>query len=148
MVFTITSLLIRFVAGKASDRYGRIHVIKLGLILLVISLCIIGYADTFAGLMSGAAVYGISTGILSPALNAWTVDMSHPEHRGKAMATMYISLEAGIGLGALFSGWYYQDVIKRIPMVMYISAGLTFVAVLYMYFRYKKPVEPQTHVTV
>ena len=140
MVFTIASLLIRFVAGKASDQYGRITVIRIGLFLLVISLCIIGFADSFIGLMAGACVYGVSTGILSPALNAWTIDMSHPEHRGKAMATMYISLEAGIGLGALVSGWYYQDVIKRIPMTMYVSAGLTFVALLYMYRRSKKVV--------
>ncbi|RYZ53359.1 MAG: M20/M25/M40 family metallo-hydrolase, partial [Sphingobacteriales bacterium] len=60
-------------------------------------------------------MYGISTGIVSPALNAWTVDMSFPESRGKAMATMYIALEAGIGLGALFAGWVYQDVIAKIP---------------------------------
>ena len=146
MVFTITSLLIRFVAGKASDKYGRIHVINTGLILLVISLLIVGYGDSFAGLMLGAAVYGIATGILSPALNAWTVDMSHPEHRGKAMATMYISLEAGIGLGALFSGWYYQDVIARIPLVMYVSAGITVIALAYMAFRSKLNDEKQAEI--
>ncbi|MBD1394663.1 MFS transporter [Mucilaginibacter glaciei] len=138
MVFTIASLVIRFVAGKASDRYGRIHVINTGLVLLAISLTIVGYADTFAGLMAGAAVYGVATGILSPALNAWTVDMSHPEYRGKAMATMYISLEAGIGLGALLSGWYYQDVIARIPMVMYVTAGITVLALIYMALRSKR----------
>jgi MFS family permease len=137
MVFTVASLIIRFVAGKASDKFGRIHVINTGLVLLVISLLIVGYADTFAGLMLGAAVYGVATGILSPALNAWTVDMSHPEYRGKAMATMYIALEAGIGMGALFSGWYYQDVIARIPLIMYVSAGITVIALAYMSFRPK-----------
>ncbi|MFA6087766.1 MFS transporter [Mucilaginibacter sp.] len=146
MVFTITSLLIRFVAGKASDKYGRIHVINTGLVLLVISLLIVGYGDSFAGLMLGAAVYGVATGILSPALNAWTVDMSHPEHRGKAMATMYISLEAGIGLGALFSGWYYQDVIARIPLIMYVSAGITVIALAYMAFRSKVNDEKQAEI--
>ena len=86
----------------------------------------------------GAAVYGISTGIVSPALNAWTVDMSFPEHRGKAMATMYIALEAGIGLGALFSGWIYQDVIAKIPMLMYASAGMVFLSMAYVFMRIKK----------
>lgn len=135
MVFTITSLLIRFLAGKASDRYGRIEVIKTGLGLLVLSLLIVAYADTFSGLMLGAASYGVATGILSPALNAWTVDMSLPDSRGKAMATMYIALEAGIGLGALCAGWYYQDVIKHIPLIMYTSAGITVIALSYMLFR-------------
>ncbi|WP_374951022.1 MFS transporter [Mucilaginibacter sp.] len=137
MVFTIASLVIRFVAGKASDKYGRVYVINTGLVLLTVALTIVGYADSFAGLMAGAAVYGVATGILSPALNAWTVDMSHPEYRGKAMATMYISLEAGIGLGALLSGWYYQDVIARIPLVMYVTAGITGLALVYMALRSK-----------
>jgi MFS family permease len=140
MVFTIASLVIRFVAGKASDRYGRIKVIKVGLIVLVTSLIIIGMADTFILLITGAAVYGMAQGVLSPALNAWTVDMSLPDHRGKAMATMYIALEAGIGLGALFAGWYYQDVLARIPLVMYTSAGITLCAFGYMFLRERKTV--------
>jgi MFS family permease len=135
MVFTVSSLVIRFVAGKASDKYGRIYVINTGLILLVVSLVIVGYADTVAGLMVGSAVYGVATGILSPALNAWTVDMSHPDFRGKAMATMYISLEAGIGLGALVAGWLYQDVISQVPLIMYVSAGMAVLALLYMLLR-------------
>ena len=135
MVFTIASLLIRFIAGKASDRYGRIRVIKTGLVLLTISLVIIAFGDSFSGLILGAITYGIAVGILSPALNAWTVDMSLPDHRGKAMATMYIALEAGIGLGALFAGWYYQDVISKIPLVMYASSAITVVALGYMLLR-------------
>ena len=148
MVFTVASLIIRFVSGKASDKYGRIHVINTGLVLLVTSLLIVGYADTFAGLMLGAAVYGVATGILSPALNAWTVDMSHPDYRGKAMATMYIALEAGIGIGALFSGWYYQDVIARIPLIMYVCAGITVIALAYMAFRPKVNDEQQAEIIV
>jgi len=135
MVFTIASLVIRFVAGKASDRYGRTKVIKVGLVVLLTSLIIIGLADSFILLVTGAAVYGVAQGVLSPALNAWTVDMSLPDHRGKAMATMYIALEAGIGLGALFAGWYYQDVLARIPLVMYISAAITLCAFIYMFLR-------------
>lgn len=143
MVFTVASLLIRFIAGKASDRYGRKHVIKAGLFLLIIAVALIGYADTSAGLMAGAAFYGIATGVLSPALNAWTVDMSYSEHRGKAMATMYIALEAGIGLGALCAGWYYQDVIARVPVIMYTSAFLTLCAFIYMMLKHKKPAQTQ-----
>jgi len=88
--------------------------------------------------MLGAALYGISTGIVSPALNAWTVDMSFPESRGKAMATMYIALEAGIGLGALFAGWIYQDEIAKIPMVMYVSAAMVFCSMIYVFMRVRK----------
>lgn len=135
MVFTLASLAIRFMAGKASDRYGRTRVITIGLAILFVSFLVIGYADSPAGLMTGAAIYGVASGILSPAINAWTVDMSHPDHRGKAVATMYIALEAGIGLGALFAGWYYADVITHIPFVMYASAGVVALCLIYMLLR-------------
>lgn len=138
MVFTIASVIVRFAAGKASDKYGRLHLIAIGLFFLIISLLIVGFSTSINGLILGAAVYGISTGIVSPALNAWTVDMSFPEHRGKAMATMYIALEAGIGLGALFAGWVYQDVIAKIPMLMYASAGMVFLSLGYVLIRIKK----------
>lgn len=138
IVFTISSLLIRFLAGRASDKYGRTRVITAGLFLLVIALFMLGFADTFAGFLAGSVAYGIATGVLSPALNAWTVDMSHPDHRGKAMATMYIALEAGIGLGALLAGWFYHDVITRIPIILYTSAGVAFLGLLFMLDRLRK----------
>jgi MFS family permease len=137
VVFTLASLVVRFVAGRASDRYGRTRVITIGLGMLLLALVIIGYTDTPFGMLLGAGVYGVAQGVLSPALNAWTVDMSHPEHRGKAMATMYIALEAGIGLGAVFAGWYYADVITRVPLIFYTSAGFVTVALLYMLLRKK-----------
>ncbi|MEB0260320.1 MULTISPECIES: MFS transporter [unclassified Mucilaginibacter] len=139
MVFTIASLLIRFGAGRLSDKYGRVSVIKTGLVLLVIALMVIGYQKTAFGLLAGGVIYGVATGILSPALNAWTVDMSNPQHRGKAMATMYISLEAGIGLGALISGWFYQDVIGMVPYILYATAVVTVFAIIYMMFRSQTP---------
>lgn len=135
MVFTIASLVIRFVAGKVSDKYGRLLVIKLGLLLLSIALAIVAYANTVAGLLIGAIFYGISQGILSPALNAWTIDMSQPQHRGKAVATMYISLEAGIGIGALVAGWYYQDVVGMVPYIIYATAAVSIIALAYMFIR-------------
>ncbi|MFC6097692.1 MFS transporter [Flavobacterium qiangtangense] len=137
MVFTLASLLIRFVAGKASDKYGRLKLINIGLIFLIISLVVMAFSTSSEGLLLGSAIYGIATGIVSPALNAWTVDMSFPEHRGKAMATMYIALEAGIGLGALISGFIYQDELAKIPMLMYAVSGVTFLSLVYVWYRLK-----------
>jgi MFS family permease len=138
MVLTIASLIMRFVAGKASDRYGRVKVIKIGLVVLVISLVITGMADSFYMLMAGAFIYGLAQGTFSPALNAWTVELSNPGERGKSVATMYIMLEAGIGLGALLSGWYYQDSISRIPAAFYLSALIVIGAFGYLIIRERR----------
>ncbi len=132
IVFTIASLFIRVIAGKTSDTYGRGIIIKIGLLILMVSLCMIGILDSMNGLLAGAVVYGFAMGILSPTINAWTIDLSHPLHKGRAIATMYIALEAGIGLGALCSGWYYMNEMARIPVILYGCAFFVLIGWIYM----------------
>lgn len=142
MTFTISSLLIRFVAGKVSDRFGRVSVIKVALAMLCISFYLIGNADSVTDLLVGSVAYGIAGGIFSPATNAWTIDLSHPDHRGKAMATMYIALEAGIGVGALLAGGLYKDVIEMVPPIFYISSGACVLALIYIFSRERFDILP------
>jgi MFS family permease len=137
MVFTVSSLLIRFMSGKMSDRIGRVSIIKFSLFLLVVSMLLVAIAESALFLMFASAVYGVATGMLSPALTAWIIDLSHPEHRGKAVATMYIALEAGIGLGAFVAGALYISDINMIPFTFYLVAGLTLLALLYLVLIYK-----------
>lgn len=138
MVFTVSSLLIRFVAGRLSDTYGRTPILKLALVILAISFVIIGFAQSAWILMIGAIVYGIGQGMFSPAISAWTIDLSDPDKRGKSVATMYIGLEAGIGLGALLAGWYYQDIIYRVKYIFYGAAIANLLALFYLIFYLKQ----------
>lgn len=135
IVFTVSSLLSRFISGKMSDKYGRRPLIILGFIILIVSLFIIGYFQFITGLMIGSAIYGTAMGIITPALNAWTIDLSLPNQRGKAISTMYIALEAGIGFGALFSGWYYQNKISNLPNVFYFCTFMALVGLVFMAFK-------------
>lgn len=137
MVFTLSSLLIRFVAGKVSDRYGRTRILKISLVILLISLMGIALANSSLMLMCASAVYGVASGMLSPSVTAWTIDLSKPGQRGKAVATMYIFMEIGIGAGALLAGSMFISDVTTIPNIFYICAGITFVALLYMWFVYK-----------
>lgn len=137
MVFTLSSLLIRFVAGKVSDRYGRVMIIKASLAILMVSLLGIAFANSSFILMSASAVYGIATGMLSPSVTAWTIDLSKEGQRGKAVATMYIFMEAGIGLGALLAGSMFIDDINTIPSIFYACAAITLIALIYLQVIYK-----------
>lgn len=137
--YTVASIGIRFISGKVADRYGRISVMKVGLVVVAISLLYLGFGNSIAQLVIGACLYGIGTGIFSPAVNAWTIDLSLPQYRGKAMATMYIALEAGIGGGALFAGYIYHDEILRIPYIFYGNALIILLAFFYViYWNSKK----------
>ncbi|WP_343043542.1 MFS transporter [Sphingobacterium shayense] len=139
--YTISSIAIRFVSGKVADRYGRIRVMYAGTFTVAVAILIIGFGDTVNGLILGAVIYGIGTGILSPAVNAWTIDLSLPQHRGRAMATMYIALEAGIGMGALAAGYVYADDIARIPGIFITNSVIIILAFFYvLYWNQRKKV--------
>lgn len=137
IIFTLSSVVVRLASGKVSDKYGRIKVINAGLIGLAMSMLALAYAYSIWTFAIASTMYGLSLGVLSPALNAWTIDLSDPKHRGKAMATMYIALEIGIGGGALLAGWYFQNVISHIPQVFILMGMMTVVALVYMFIRIK-----------
>ncbi|CAM3451637.1 MFS transporter [Flavobacterium chungbukense] len=132
--FTVASVLVRFVAGKVSDRHGRPKVILAGLIITSIALFVVSQGRDIQMLLIGAGIYGTGTGILSPAISAWTIDMSNPEHRGKAVATMYISMELGIGSGALLGGTYYNDQINRIPQIIRFDILVLVLGIVYLFY--------------
>ena len=144
MTFTIASVSIRIIAGKVSDRYGRVKMLKLSLVILIIALVMIGLAKSPMALLVASVVYGVGSGILSPAVSAWTVDLSNPERRGKATATMYIALEAGIGLGALLAGWMFQDVFGMVPWIFYICGFTCLLGLVYLLWIYKPGHEATT----
>lgn len=131
--FTIASLAVRFFAGRASDRHGRVLVLRLSTFTLMLAMICIGLATTPAGLLLAAVLFGVANGMNSPTVFAWTIDLSHDAYRGRAVATMYIALEVGIGLGALLSGWLYDNNPAMIPIVFYMGAALSLLAFLYLF---------------
>mgnify|MGYP005989085427 CR=1 FL=1 len=137
VAFTVSSVFVRILAGKISDIYGRTLVIKIGLLLLVLALILLGFLNTINGMLIAAVFYGLAMGIISPTVNAWTIDLSNPLSKGKAIATMYIALELGIGLGALFSGWFYSNKIQNIPITFYSCAFIGLFGIFYL-IRFRK----------
>lgn len=132
IVFTIASVLIRVIAGKFSDVYGRKIVIVIGLLLLLMALFFLGRLSSMNGMLVAATIYGLAMGVLSPTISALTIDLSKPTTKGKSIATMFIALEAGIGLGALFSGWFYQDEISNISTAFYVCGIIVLLGIIYV----------------
>jgi MFS family permease len=132
--FTLASLLVRFLAGKASDIYGRVPVLKIAALLLVVAMVLVGFATSQLQLLVGAFIFGLGVGAGSPTAFAWTIDLSDEAHRGKGIATMYIALEIGIGVGAFSSGLIYQNNIGNMPLVFGMAAVLSFFAFVYLQF--------------
>ncbi|GAB3198012.1 MFS family permease [Pontibacter aydingkolensis] len=139
--FTVSSLAIRFLAGRASDKYGRINVLRVSTGLLTIAMLAIGLCTSATQLLLAGMLFGVAVGMNSPTVFAWTIDLSHEAHRGRAMATMYIALEAGIGLGALSSGWLYSNNVANFTLTFWVSAGFAAVSFLYLVLLSKKQLD-------
>ncbi len=134
--FTAASILVRIFAGKISDKYGRTTVLRYSTLMVMVAMILVGTAQTPFMFLMYAALLGIAAGMNSPTIFAWTIDLSNPLRRAKAMATMYIAMEIGIGLGALITGFLVNNRVDRIPYTFYIGAFLSGVAFLYLEFYY------------
>lgn len=141
LVFVSASILTRIFSGKSSDRYGRVKMLKIGLLLLAVALLIIGFSVNQFMVVTGAIVLGVSIGINRPTVFAWTADLADPKNRAASMATMLLALEIGIGAGALISGTIYnaQMAFETICLSYIISATFAIFAFLIL-LRYEKKI--------
>lgn len=135
-VYTLASLGIRLVASKSSDRYGRVPVLMVTSFFLAVGMAALGLWQNSWGFWIGTILFGTTHGLIMPTLTAWTVDMSGQAHRGRALAMMYMALEAGIGVGAWWSGWYYAGDASNMAITFYVSGFLALVS--YGYLNYQK----------
>jgi MFS family permease len=131
-VYTIASLAVRVFASKSSDIHGRVPVMMVSTVVLTAGMAILGFTQSVVGFWVAAILFGISWGLNSPTLTAWAIDLSHPDYRGRALATMYIALEAGIGVGAWWSGWWYGGKLGNMPFAFYVSAVLSVASLAYL----------------
>ena len=65
---------------------------------MIISMIMFAVVDSVTIFVLASISFGFSWGLNTPTLMAWTVDLSHENYRGRALATTYIALEAGIGI--------------------------------------------------
>ncbi|GAB3782005.1 MFS transporter [Spirosoma horti] len=139
-VYTIASLVIRLVFSRTSDRYGRVPVLFISTVVLAFSMGMLILTNSTTWFWASAVFYGMSWGMNSPTVTAWTADLSDEKTRGRAMATMYIALEAGIGLGALASGWLHNHMMGKpgVDTSFAVAGFLALVAVAYLGWFWRK----------
>ncbi len=134
---TGSSIAIRLVAAKASDKYGRILVLKWATFVTIVSMALLAFEPSAILFVTASLIFGVGWGMSTPTLQAWAVDLVTPENRGRGLATMFIALEAGIGVGAWSSQAMYRNDIAQIGVSFAVSALLALLALGYLFF-YKK----------
>jgi MFS family permease len=138
VIYTFASISIRFFGGKWSDVYGRVYVLKYGIYLLILSLILLVYTSEIYFFTLSGILYGLAMGLISPICQAWTIDLCKSENTGRAVATMYIALELGIGLGALIPAYIYNNELILLPYAFSSLAVAAALALIFLYFYQNK----------
>lgn len=105
--FTVNSiayLVVRPVTGRISDKYGASKVIIPGMLLMILGLVILAFANSLVLFLVVGIVYGFGFSAAQPTLNVVMLRMCPEERRGAANATFFSAMDIGIGLGAVIWG--------------------------------------------
>lgn len=105
--FTVNSiayLVVRPVTGRISDKYGASKVIIPGMLLMIIGLIILAFADSLTIFLVVGIIYGFGFSAAQPTLNVVMLRMCPEERRGAANATFFSAMDIGIGIGAVIWG--------------------------------------------
>jgi len=138
LIFTLSSLFTRIIGGRISDRKGRINVLLFGSFVLALALGITSITSHFAFFIIGGVLFGMSWGLISPSYQAWTIDLCSEETRGRAIATMYIALEAGIGFGAVIPMLFYNNKPEQIGLAFQFCMVMAIISLLFLTWYQRK----------
>lgn len=136
-IYVLSSVVVRVLAGKVSDKYGRVPVLFYSLLVSLFAMLILSFSTGVTSMVISAIILGFGLGTASPTLFAWTVDLSDKNKLGRGFSTMFIALEIGIGLGALISGTLYNSKIQNFSMIFGIGCIMFFLSIVYVFW-YKR----------
>ncbi|MGD8191962.1 MFS transporter [Brevibacillus ginsengisoli] len=136
LVYAVTLIVIRPLAGKISDKHGEGIIIVPALFTLIVALFVLSMTNGVVGLVLTAILYGIGFGSAQPALQVATLRIAPPEKRGVANATFFTAFDLGIGLGAILLGFVSQ--LMGYQMLFIVCAGSGFISLLIFILFVKK----------
>ena len=97
--FAFTSVFLRPVGGRLSDRRGRRPVFVAGAALMAVAGCIYLLPLGLGGLIGARLVLGVGEGWLYTAAAAWVIDATPPHRRGGVIGLFGMSIWLGLSLG-------------------------------------------------
>jgi MFS family permease len=126
--FSVTALVLRPYAGRASDRYGRRPLLVWGALLCAVALALTLFVPNVASLVGLRLVLGVAEAFFFVAGFAAVADLAPPNRTGEALSFNSLSLYLGIALGPLL-GEMLLD-IGGFAMAWIGAAGLALLASL------------------
>lgn len=144
----LSGLVVRYLAGRLSDRIGRRKALLLGVFTFACATTLMIFVQSVALFFICGFLYGIGTAIISPTTMAWATDLSIPSKKGRGLGTLWMGLEFGLMVGTYFGMLIYQNDMNQVPLIFTIAAVILFLIALYLAtlgkkarVRYEEPLE-------
>ncbi|MBE9210669.1 MFS transporter [Nostoc sp. LEGE 06077] len=127
-VSAISSFIIRVLAGRASDRFGRGLFITFGIAAYSLACALLWQANSANAFLISAIAEGCGGGTIFSMMATMMADRSLQQERGRVFAICLAGLDLGIAIAAPIFG-YVSEFVGYRNMFGY-SAALTFLALL------------------
>jgi MFS family permease len=94
----------QLVAGRASDRLGRLRAVRIGSAIGIAGFAVALVVGGIEALFVASFGYAIALALISPTLSALTIDLAPPGRVGVALATYTTGYQVGKGGGGILWG--------------------------------------------
>lgn len=127
-------------AGYLADRFGRVRIILISLIVWSAVTWLTGHVRTIEQMLLTRALMGISEACYLPAALALVVAAHSEKTRSLAAGVHQSGLYSGIILGGVWGGWMGETHGWRAAFLVLGVVGVVYFAVLFAFFRrYREP---------
>lgn len=133
--YVISTIIVRLLSGKISDKIGRIKTLLIGMVFLMTSMVLIAFANSVEAYTLASIIFGLATGINSPTLFAWMADLAPVNRRGIASGSLFISLELGILFGSASTLLLYNSTKESVFQVFIYGAGLALASFVFLVYK-------------
>ena len=113
------SMVSSLIAGLLADRLGRRKMMIFSGLMFVTSVGLIVVSQSFAALMAGRLLQGMSGGVIAVVIPLYLAETLPPDSRGKGTAIFQLLLTFGIVVASA-AGWFYT---RQAEAAIAVAAG-------------------------
>ena len=106
--YTLSTLAVRLFFGWIPDKYGKSTVTVPSLLLFLISMILLGFAQEINLVIISSIVFGIAHGFVYPSLYTLVIDNVSQFDRSKGFAACSLAFTSGGMVGTIISGFFAE----------------------------------------
>lgn len=138
MCQAVGTVLMRFITGRFSDKYGEGPSLYLGCGFFLLGILMIVSVQSSWLFYLGGIMFGFGYGFFCPAMQVMAVRIVPPERRGAAISTYLCSWDICLGIGGLLGGVLVKVYSYRV-MFLLMSLGVIASLLIYVLWGRKTP---------